>query len=153
MGVMQGGKPLSKVTGKCLCETVSYEIEGPLGPIFNCHCSKCRRWHGAAFRTRASIGSDQFRWLSGEQNLTRYGSSENVTKYFCKTCGSPLISTYRDRPEVIGVPLGGLEGDIQGGPEAHIFTGSKASWHQITDSLPQFEGWPGSESRVRDTNA
>lgn len=150
---MQGGNPLSKVTGKCLCETVSYEIEGQFGPIFNCHCSKCRRWHGAAFRTRASICSDQFRWLSGEQNVTTYPSSENVTKHFCKTCGSPLISTYKDRPEVIGFPLGGLEGDIQGEPEAHIFTGSKASWHKITDSLPQFESWPDSESRVRDTNA
>ncbi len=40
---MQGGSPLSKRTGKCLCERVGYEIEGQLGPIFNCHFSKCHR--------------------------------------------------------------------------------------------------------------
>jgi hypothetical protein len=33
------------LTGRCLCEGVAYEIRGELGPIFNCHCSKCRRWH------------------------------------------------------------------------------------------------------------
>lgn len=142
---------MTQLTGKCLCEAVTYEIQGQLGPIFNCHCSKCRRWHGAAYRTRSSIRSDQFRWVSGEDNLSRYAASDKVTKYFCKTCGSPLISTYQDRPDVLGIPLGALEGDIAGGPVAHIFTGSKASWHEITDSLPQFEEWPVSEAHVRAT--
>ncbi|HDZ54888.1 MAG TPA: GFA family protein [Pseudomonas xinjiangensis] len=142
---------MSHISGKCLCEAVSYKIEGDLGPIFNCHCSKCRRWHGAAFRTRTSVDVSQFSWLSGEQNLSTFASSENVTKYFCRTCGSPLISTYKDRPNVLGVPLGGLEGVKKGEPLAHIFTGSKASWHTITDSLPQYEGWPGTESKVRET--
>lgn len=141
------------IKGRCLCEAVSYEILGELGPIFNCHCSKCRRWHGAAFRTRASIDVSQFKWRSGEDNLSTYQSSANVTKYFCRTCGSPLISTYLDRPLVLGIPLGGLEGGFAGRPEAHIFTGSKAPWHDITDQLPQYEGWPGSEARVRETKA
>jgi predicted O-methyltransferase YrrM len=142
---------MNQITGKCLCEAVCYRIEGELGPIFNCHCSKCRRWHGAAFRTRASIDVSQFTWISGEDKLSSYQSSENVTKYFCHVCGSPLISTYKDRPAVLGVPLGGLEGEIQGEPETHIFTGSKASWYKITDDLPQYETWPGGESKVRQT--
>ncbi len=144
---------MSHIKGMCLCETVSYEIEGDLGPIFNCHCSKCRRWHGAAFRTRASIDAGQFKWLSGADNLSRYKSSDNVTKYFCSTCGSPIISTYEDRPNVLGIPLGGLEGDIRGRPQAHIFTGSKAAWYEISDSLPQHEEWPGDEAKVRETSA
>ena len=36
------------LTGRCLCEAIQYEIEGELGTVVNCHCSKCRRWHGAA---------------------------------------------------------------------------------------------------------
>lgn len=144
---------MGNISGKCLCEKVSYEIEGNLGPIFNCHCSKCRRWHGAAFRTRASIETGQFRWLSGQDNLSSYNSSDNVTKFFCKTCGSPLISTYKDKPDVLGIPLGALEGNISAEPQAHIFTASKASWHKITDALPQYDSWPGNESKVRETNA
>lgn len=142
---------MKSIQGKCLCDTVSYKIEGELGPVFNCHCSKCRRWHGAAFRTRASIDTSQFTWLSGEDHISAYASSENVTKYFCRTCGSPLISTYKDKPDVFGVPLGGLEGDFDGEPLAHIFTGSKAAWYTISDSLPQYEEWPETEARVRET--
>ncbi|WP_115333008.1 GFA family protein [Legionella busanensis] len=39
---------------------IAYEIKGPLGPIVNCHCSKCRKWHGAAFRTRCTVESKNF---------------------------------------------------------------------------------------------
>lgn len=142
---------MSNIRGRCLCEKVQYEISGELGPVFNCHCSKCRRWHGAAFRTRASIERSQFTLISGQEYLAEYRASENVTKHFCRNCGSSLHSTYRDRPNVIGVPLGPLEG-VSARPQAHIFTASKASWYEITDDIPQFESWPGSESNVRKTS-
>lgn len=138
--------------GQCLCEKVVYEISGKLGPIYHCHCSKCRRFHGAVFRTRASIERSQFIWIKGEDNLTEYASSDNVTKCFCKTCGSPIVSCYKNQPDVLGIPLGGLEGDMERKPEAHIFTASKASWYKITDDLPQYGVWPGSEARVRETS-
>jgi len=138
--------------GKCLCESVEYEISGVLGPIYNCHCSKCRRWHASAFRTRASVNKNQFHWLKGEENLSFYKSSDYITKYFCKTCGSPLISTYDNKPDIYGIPLGGIEGIDDLKIEAHIFVGSKASWFQITDGIPQFEEWPGGEEAVRQTS-
>ncbi len=143
---------MNLMKGKCLCESVEYEITGLLGPVCNCHCSKCRRWHGSAFRTRASINKNQFKWISGSENLSSYKSSENVTKFFCRTCGSPLISTYENKPEILGVPLGGIEGIHDLVTEANIFVGSKATWYKITDSVPQFESWPGSEEAVRKTN-
>ena len=143
---------MSSIQGKCLCEKVSYEISGQLGAVYNCHCSKCRRWHGAPFRSRASIDVSQFKLISGEDCLSSFKSSDNVTKYFCKVCGSPLHSTYADRPKVIGIAIGALEG-VQSKPEANIFTASKASWYEITDGLPQYESWPGSEEKVRETNA
>lgn len=137
--------------GSCLCETVRYQISGMLGPVYNCHCSKCRRWHGAVYRTRASILTAQFTWVSGEDNLSAYSSSENVTKYFCKTCGSPLISTYKNKPDILGIPLGGIEGIERAAVKAHIFVASKASWYEISDGIPQFAEWPGSEASVRET--
>ncbi len=144
---------MSKITGRCLCEAIVYEIEGELGPIFNCHCSKCRRWHGAAFRTRASIKKSQFKWISGEHLLSRYKSSENVTKTFCSVCGSNLASFYESDPDLVGIALGGLEQDPGSRPLAHVFVGSKAPWFEISDGLPQYEAWPGSESAVRATKA
>ena len=143
---------MRKLTGKCLCESIEYEITGELGPIFNCPCSKCRRWHGADFRTRAYIKKEQFHWVKGEELLSTYYSSDTVSKTFCSNCGSNLMSYYDNLPDVIGVPLGGISGDLGRLPEAHIFVGSKATWFEITDDIPQHEFWPGSEAKVRETN-
>jgi hypothetical protein len=71
------------VTGRCLCEQVAYEIAGEFGPAVNCHCSKCRRWHNGVYRSRATVNTEQFRWLRGEAHLARYNSSEHVIKWFC----------------------------------------------------------------------
>lgn len=144
---------MKKLTGRCLCGDASYEIAGELGPVYNCHCSKCRRWHGAAFRTRATVESKQFAWISGQEGLSQYHSSENTVKWFCGKCGSNLISTYDDRPDVIGIPLGGLEQDPGRRPEGHIFAASKSPWHDIVDDLPQYDEWPGSEDAVKQTSA
>lgn len=145
-------KNTQRVSGSCLCEGIAYEITGEIGPVFNCHCSKCRRWHGAAFRTRTSIKRDQFRWIKGEELLSTYNSSEDVCKYFCKNCGSPLISSYLSKPEVFGIALGGLEQDPGVRPKAHIFVDSKAPWYEISDDIPQFPDWPGDVSEVRKTH-
>ena len=133
---------MQKLTGKCLCGAIAYEINGELGPIVNCHCSKCRRWHGAAFRTRCFVKSKDFKWVKGEENLSKYHSSINVIKTFCKTCGSSLISMYENNAEHFGLPIGGLEQDPGARPIANIFVGSKSPWYEITDNLPQYDELP-----------
>ena len=37
------------IRGSCLCGAVSYEITGSFKVIGHCHCSTCRKSHGAAF--------------------------------------------------------------------------------------------------------
>lgn len=60
--------------GSCLCGGIGYEVHGKLWLPLNCHCSMCRKATGAAFRSRASVATDDFRWLSGEDLLSRYQS-------------------------------------------------------------------------------
>jgi hypothetical protein len=140
------------LTGRCLCEQVEYRIVGELGPIFNCHCSRCRRWHGAAFRTRASIRAEQFTWVKGRDLVRTFHSSEFSAKHFCSVCGSSLITSYDNDPARISIPLGGLDQAPNNRPEGHFFVGSKAPWFEITDALPQYDTWPGSRDSVRRTS-
>lgn len=140
---------MEKFTGRCLCGAISYEINGDLGPIYNCHCSKCRRWHGSAFRTRAAVETEKFSWVTGEKLLSKYQDSGGVIRTFCSICGSNLISILQDNPDFIGLPLGGLEQDPGHRPLAHIFVESKAPWYEICDDLPQHAQWPGSAEKVR----
>lgn len=80
-----------------------------------------------------------FNFLSGQDNLTTYQSSENQTKLFCKTCGSPIMSKNTLAPDMVRVRLGTIESDINEHPEAHIFVASKANWVEIPDNLPRYD--------------
>lgn len=133
---------MTKLKGQCMCGVVSYEITGPIGPIVNCHCLNCRRWHNAAFRTRAAVKRESFHWLTGESHIKQCHSSENVIKTFCKQCGSNLISLLCNDPDTYGVPIGALENADDLKPSMHIFVKYKAPWFEIKDDLPQYEEWP-----------
>lgn len=126
--------------GSCACGTVTYEIEGPFNVMGNCHCSICRKTHGAAFVTWGLLGPGQFRWLSGEALLGKLRSSPGRERLFCRQCGTPLASSHDDA--VGEVAIGTLDGDPGQRPAEHIFVGSKAPWHDITDRLPQHPTWP-----------
>ncbi len=123
-------------TGGCLCGAVRFEIRGPITDIVMCHCSQCRKVQGSAFATNGNVAADDFVLLRGEDNLSAYASSEDQQKYFCRTCGSPILSRRKSRPNEVRVRLGTIDSDIAERPEAHIFVGSKANWDRISDDLP-----------------
>jgi len=128
--------------GSCLCGGVKYEISGELSGALNCHCSMCRKAHGTAFRSRASVNASDFKWLQGEELVTYFESSLGNHRGFCRVCGSPLLSRFDQNPSVFGLPLGALDDDPQVKPMLHAFVASKAPWHDITDNLPQFQELP-----------
>lgn len=128
------------ISGSCLCGAVVYEITGSFKLIGHCHCSMCRKSHGAAFATWGIINPDQFMWTSGEEFVERYESSPGTQKCFCRKCGSPLVSMHSGA--VGEVVVGTLDTDPGTRPREHIFVGSKATWYEITDALPQSEEWP-----------
>ena len=128
--------------GSCLCGGVRYEITGPLNGALNCHCSMCRKAHGAAFRSRARVKADDFRWVQGAELVTYYESSSGNHRGFCRVCGSPLLSRFDHDARYYGLPLGALDDDPGIKPGFHVFVASKAPWYDITDELPQFAELP-----------
>jgi hypothetical protein len=130
------------INGSCLCGQIRYRINGPLTGVLNCHCSMCRKAHGAAFRTRAAVKTEDFEWLAGKHLLTRYQSSPGEHRTFCSVCGSNLVTIFDSNPQWLGFPLGTLDDDPGVKPEFHVFVGSKAPWHDITDELPQWSEFP-----------
>ena len=131
------------IRGSCLCGDVRFEISGVLKGASHCHCSMCRKAHGAAFGTYAAAKAADFRVVSGENRITRYRSSPGAVRTFCARCGSTLQWLRESKPDVVDVALGVLDDDPGVRPSYHIYVGSKAPWHEITDNLPQHEGLPG----------
>jgi hypothetical protein len=130
-----------KYSGGCLCGRVRYEISGEIQDIIYCHCSQCRKAQGSAFATNGNVSVGDFSFVSGEQELTGYESTPGQTKYFCRHCGSPIISRNRAVPDKVRVRLGTVETDIVERPSAHIFATSKANWEDIEGNLPQYEAY------------
>ncbi len=129
------------MTGGCLCGKVRYEVTGEFSDISNCHCSMCRRVTGSAFGAFGGVKWRDFHWLGGEELVRGYRSSGKVERTFCSVCGSTLQNIYDEQPDVFYLALGTADGDPGCRPEYHIFVGSKAPWFDITDSLPQNDGW------------
>lgn len=127
--------------GSCLCGAVTYQISGPFNMMVHCHCSMCRKHHGAAFATFVGAPLMSFKWLSGEDQVACYASSENGRRGFCRHCGS-VTPTLVKEMDLALVPAGNLEGDPGVRPQSHVFVASKASWYTITDDLPQYEEYP-----------
>jgi hypothetical protein len=128
------------LTGGCLCGAVRYAIEGKLRHITHCHCGMCRKAHGSAFATYARLSRRRFQLTRGA--LRSYRSSEGVTREFCGTCGSPMVWSQDRDPDALAIALGTVDGDPGGRPEAHIYSGSRACWYEITDALPQHDDLP-----------
>jgi hypothetical protein len=128
------------LTGGCLCKAVRYEIDGELRHITHCHCEMCRKVHGAAFATYARLARRRFRLVRGAEVLRQYKSSEGVAREFCGTCGAQLFWSRADHPDAMAITLGTLDGDPGGRPAAHIYARDRASWYEITDALPQYDG-------------
>lgn len=127
--------------GGCLCNTVRFEITGPIQHIIYCHCSQCRKAQGSAFATNGIVAAGDFRIISGKDALTGYEATPGQTKYFCRTCGSPILSKTASKPDQVRVRIGTIESNISERPMAHIFVSSKASWEDICGELPQYDGY------------
>ena len=56
----------------------------------------------------------------------------------CGACGCFLLSVVDDG-EYVHVAMGSLDDAPSIRPQEHIFVGSKAPWHEITDGLPQHD--------------
>jgi hypothetical protein len=126
--------------GGCLCGQLQFDA-GPFDSMVHCHCSMCRRHHGAMFATFLTGTSGSFRWRSGEDQVAVYRSSAKGLRPFCRACGS-VAPTVLPELGIAFVPAGNLEGDPGMRPQLHMFASSRAGWFPITDSLPQYEKFP-----------
>ncbi len=124
-----------KVEGGCLCGAVRFRVSLPSKWCAHCHCSMCRRYHGAGYVTWAGFAKEDFELLDAAAPLAWYDSSEGAQRGFCRDCGSSLLFRSSRWPGEIHVALGCLDGPIDRAPEAHVFHETHVDWMAIDDAL------------------
>jgi hypothetical protein len=127
-----------KAAGGCLCGAVRYEVHGELLQVINCHCSKCRRFHGhvgAYTATRREnlilVKPDGLKWYRSVLDET-----PDVYRGFCRECGSSLFWDPRGKQN-ISIAAGSLDPPTTLSTERHVWLSQKPDYYALTDNLPQ----------------
>ncbi len=123
--------------GSCLCGQVGFSVTGFSKQAANCHCSMCRKFHGAAFATLVSVSG--LTWLSGKALLQDYQADNGTIRTFCCHCGSSI--GFRGKGQVIEqleLAIATFDQDIPVIIDANIFTHDKVCWYQLDDSLAMY---------------
>ena len=95
---------------------------------------------GSAFLPWGEIEPQKLRVTQGEESLIVTGDCNGHHAKRCGQCFSLLYwSGYEGK---IRIPYGTLTDEPALKPMAHIFVGSKASWYEILDDLPQYDESP-----------
>ena len=131
------------VSGRCACGTVAYRVTAAAKKLYHCHCSVCRRLHGALFATYACVERKHLAVEAGADRLSTYVS--DLAKWrFCAVCGCHLFAEHEHNPGMTWYMPGTLDGDLvpghPAGSETHIFVGSKSPLARVPDDVPRFEG-------------
>ena len=131
----------SKITkGGCLCGQVQFEIHGELRDVVNCHCSKCRKFHGN-YGAYTSVKVENL--IISEQNSLKWYRSiadetPNVYRGFCSNCGSSLFWHPKDQPS-ISIAAGSLGSPTNLKTIGHIWCSQVSDFYKIGDDLPRFD--------------
>ncbi|MBW2270690.1 MAG: GFA family protein [Deltaproteobacteria bacterium] len=134
-----------KVPGACLCGAVRFRVALPSLFCGHCHCSMCRRNHGAGFVTWFGVPRAQLSLEPDSARLQRYASSEHGVRSFCGQCGSSLFCESAQHPERIDIVLANIEGPIDRPPGFHCYFDHGADWVEVHDGLPRLGGPSGIE--------
>lgn len=129
--------------GGCFCRAIRYQIDGAPLRRTDCHCTICRHTSGASFVDWVVVPRPALRWLQGTP--ARLKSSEDGTRRFCPSCGTPLTFESARSAEEIDVTTCSLDDPEQSPPQDHVYVRSRLSRVTLDDGLPRFPGsrWYG----------
>jgi hypothetical protein len=123
--------------GSCLCGGVTFSVDSFSDQAANCHCTMCRKFHGASFATL--VGVSGLNWLSGKALLKHYTAPNGTVRTFCNDCGASLGFRVKGASlEEIELAIATFDDDIPVKIDAQIYTNYKANWCQLQSSLPAF---------------
>jgi len=130
---------MDECSGRCLCDAVRFHARLPSRWVAHCHCSLCRRAHGAAFVTWAGFDADACRIEDDHHVLRWYDSSPAAQRGFCSRCGSTLFFRSERWAGELHIVLANFDGPLDRAPQAHAFWDTHVDWVALDpdDGLPR----------------
>jgi hypothetical protein len=132
-----------KLEGGCYCRALRYEASGASAMRAQCHCRECQYITGGGPNMFMLVSPETFRYTSGTpKTFTRSDIPHPVTREFCGTCGTHIISRPPDIPQLV-LKVGTLDDpSVFGAAQFAVYTIDKQAFHHIPDGMPAFERLP-----------
>lgn len=133
------------MTGGCYCGAVRYEAGGDPVVKAQCHCRECQYISGGGPNYFMLMPKDGFHYTQGEPaQFSRSDLEVAVTREFCPTCGTHLLTRLPAPRQEVVIKIGTLDDPVAnyGGPKIAIYCCDKQPYHLVPDGLPEFERLP-----------
>lgn len=127
----------TSVCGSCLCGAVRFIADLPAKWVAHCHCTYCRRAHGAAFVTWAGFEAGHVSINAGNDALRWYESSPGARRGHCSRCGSPMFFQSMQWPGELHIARALITDTFDQAPTAHVYFETHVPWVAINDELPK----------------
>ena len=123
--------------GACLCGAIRFAAQLPSKWVAHCHCTYCRRAHGAPFVTWAGFPDDRVTIDDADSALHWYGSSKGAVRGSCSRCGSPMFFKSERWPGELHLARALIDGPLDQEPKAHVYFETHVPWLAFNDDLPK----------------
>ncbi|KAH8753170.1 Mss4-like protein [Hyaloscypha sp. PMI_1271] len=132
----------NEATATCLCGAVQLAFPLPDNPgfvtTFICNCTDCRKITASMFASNFTVLSTHLRHLRGQSNLRTFkqshtiGSHQNMTNYFCGTCGGLMYRIGERFERQVFMRIGTVDDftlqETKLYPRVEQFTKDRVSW-------------------------
>lgn len=130
--------------GGCYCGALRFEAAGKPALKAQCHCRECQYITGGAPNLFMLMPLAGFRYTRGTPALfTRDDLDAPVTREFCGTCGTHMVTRRLDMDSTLVLKIGTLDDPtVFDHPRMAIFTVDQQPFHHVPDGVPTFERMP-----------
>lgn len=126
--------------GSCLCQSIEFNVIAMEGMVFNCHCNRCKKAHGAAFSTQVLAQKESLQFTKGKEFLSEF-EVPSAIRAFCSQCGSRLMN-YSRHEDYLSIALTALDTPMHTAPIGECFVGQKLEFTSLNPKIPHFKALP-----------
>ena len=116
---------------QCLCGDITLEATLPSKWVAHCHCSLCRRAHGAAFVTWVGMDATRCVISDAKQQLRWYASTPGAERGFCGHCGTMMFFRSERWPGELHIALAHFTTPVDRMPQAHAYWEDHVPWAAV----------------------
>jgi len=130
----------NKKTGGCLCGAVNYNFnESSVISAHHCHCKDCQKSTGSGKATIVMIPENALQ-MKGEIKIYTVTGTDgsHVTRGFCESCGSPLISYIEEMQGIRLIKAGSLDDSSWLKIDSNFWSSTAREWSPVDETLHSF---------------